>query len=153
MVGRKKYTTISVPYEVRDTVKSLATARKVAQWRVIHEAVMHYRLAYLSHFTTNTGWLNKAAWYAYKLSASIGEFRADPSEEKKGMLLRTIDQIEARLGVDCAALRYAVEAYAKSPSRKNRVVLNDAAKEVVGQIITALARKESQKDKKEKEES
>jgi len=139
-----KTTTIRVPVEIRDTIRSLAQKRKVPYWKIVHESVTHYRLAYLSHFVQHTGKLNRAAWYAYKLAASVGEYRRDPCKETYEMLQRTIQQIEGRLGVDCSLLRKAVEVYAAKPDRRNRQLLNDAAKSVVGEVIATILSGEEQ---------
>lgn len=133
-----KSTTIRVPVEFRNLVKTLAEKRGVPQWKILHESVVHYRIAFLSHFTMNTKKLNKASWYAYKLSASVGAFRSSPTPENKELLMKTIEQLEQRLGVNGEMLKRAIEDYYKVQSKKYKIALNDAAKELVAQVIVKI---------------
>ena len=133
-----RYTTVRVPVELRNVIKSLARRRKMPMWKIVHEAVTYYRSAYLTHFREFSGDLNKISWYTYKLSASVGELRANPTKENLQLLLTTISQLEERLGVNAELLRAAAERYVKKPERRERIQLNDAAKDVVAQIIEKI---------------
>jgi len=131
-----RYTTVRIPVELRNVVKSLARRRKMPMWKIIHEAVTYYRSVYLTHHKEMND-VGKRAWYCYKLSASVGELRANPTKENLQLLLTTISQIEERLGVNAELLRAAAERYVKKPERKEKIQLNDAAKDVVAQIISS----------------
>mgnify|MGYP001772830533 CR=1 FL=1 len=143
-IGRRKVglemTTIRVPKELRDSVKSTARRMKLPMWQLLHQAFAYYRMAYLSHFTKNSSDIGKIAWYAYKLSASIGEFRANPTKENGNMLAVTATQIAERLGVDINMLKTAVIKYQAQPTQDNRILLNDAGKDVVAQLLTLLTK-------------
>ena len=147
-----KSTTIRVPVEFRNLVRTLAEKRGVPQWKILHESVVHYRLAYLSHFQANTKNLNKASWYAYKLSASVGAFRYAPTDENKELLMRTIEQLEQRLGVNGEMLKRAVEDYYKTQRKKYKIALNDAAKELVAQVIVKILGVEEKKKEEGRKE-
>jgi len=133
--GRRKTTTIWVPIEVRDKVKYIAETMHLPMWRIIYEAVIHYREAYLSHFQVNISELDKISWYCYKLSASVGELRGNPTKENLDMLMVTLEQIRDRLGIDTTLLEANAKRYLVNPDRNNRIALNGSAKEVIAHIL------------------
>jgi len=147
--GRRAITTIAVPIEVRNLIKYYSRTMHLPMWRLIYEAVTHYRQAYLSHFQLNTSKVNKVAWYAFKLGASVGEFRSNPNGENLSFLRTTIAQIKERLGIDTTLLESAVDRYARRADRKNRISLNDSAKDVIVHIIEKIATTEETEEEKE----
>jgi len=140
-------TTISVPIEVRDKVKYVAETMKMPMWRLVYESVIHYREAYLSHFQLGVSELDKISWYCYKLSASVGELRGNPTKENLDMLLTTLEQIRGRLGIDTTLLEANAKRYLVNPDRNNRIALNGSAKEVIVHILEKLALSGEEKEK------
>jgi len=145
--GRRKTTTIAVPIEVRDKVKYVAETMHLPMWRIIYEAVIHYREAYLSHFQLGVSELDKISWYCYKLSASVGELRGNPTKENLDMLMVTLEQIKDRLGIDTTLLEANAKRYLVNPDRNNKIALNGSAKEVIVHILEKLAISGEKKEK------
>ena len=128
---------IRVPWQLWAVIRQMANSDGVPMWQFVQKAVTHYLANYRAHFKDVSN-LDKAAWYAFKLSSSIGEFKANPSDENLQMLLKTVEQVGNRLGIDVAALIGAIHRYKEKPNKKNRWALNDQAKLVVAQIMMKL---------------
>jgi len=128
---------IRVPWPLWAVIKQFAQSENVPMWQIVQKAFTHYLTNYRAHFK-NVSNLDKAAWYAFKLSSSIGEFKANPSDENLQKLLKTVEQISTRLGIDTTALVGAIHRYKERPNKKNRWAVNDQAKLVVAQILMKL---------------
>jgi len=133
-----KYTTIRVPCELRDTIKDTAKRMHFSMWELVYQSVSYYRSAYLSHFEKDSTEIGKISWYIYKISASIGEFRGNPSKDNGELLQKTAEQLAERLGIDINMLKTAAIKYFQNPSQENRILLNDAGKDIVAQLLTKL---------------
>lgn len=133
---KRSWGVISVPQPLAERVKTLSKREGTAMWKILQRTVDYWIASYKGHFKDAPD-LDKASWYAYKLSASIGELRAKPSAESLKMLRKTIAQVRDRLSVETSMLEKAASQYVKKPTRQNRVALNDAAKFTVLQIIAS----------------
>jgi len=136
--GRTPTKTIRIPIDFWIELKYRAERQKTAMWRILWQAYMHYRQAYLSHFKLNTSALSRISWYVFKLGSSVGALKENPTKENLELLKRTLDQLEKRLGVNVVTVRERAEAYVKRPDRKNKVALNDATKSLIAEIIVKL---------------
>lgn len=134
-----KYTTVRVPVQVRDAIKELAMKTHESMWQAVYHAVTYYRAAYSSGFKENVTEVGKIAWYCYKIAASIGEFKQNPSKENGALLQKTAQQLADRFGIDIGMLKAAAVKYFQDPSEENRIMLNDAGKDIVAQLISRLA--------------
>jgi len=126
---------VRVPVEIWRDIRVQAKREKIAAWKVIQRAWSYWKATQREHHAGAMA-VEKKAWYAYKLSASVGEFRGNPTEKNLELLKKTCDQISARLGIDTSKIVLAAEQLMKFNTKKNRMVLNDAAKEVVALIIS-----------------
>lgn len=137
MVGEKKkivWKRVKVPAELHRMLVEEARREKIAVWKVIQRGVTLWRTSTRQAFKPVSD-VSRCSWYVYKLSASVGELRGKPNAENLNLLTATCMEITKRLKVDTSALVLAAEQYVKRPSGKERMVLNDAAKDVVAQII------------------
>jgi len=137
MTNRINWKFIRLPLEVYQEIREQARKEGVAIWKVVHRAWSYWRSTNREHHVEHSE-LDKVAWYVYKLSSSVGELRGFPSPTNLDLLDRTCNQIEERLGVNCNRIRLAARQYVKAPSSKNRMVLNDAAKSVILDMIARL---------------
>jgi len=126
---------VKLPEEFYDEISIYARREKMARWKVLQRAWSFWKTNFLFKKMENEENGGKKAWYVYKFSASVGELRAQPTEHNLNLLKKTCRQIEERLGIDTSKVILAAEQYVKKPTTKNRIPLNDAAKEVVAQII------------------
>lgn len=127
---------IKVPAEIHWTLKDLSQRTKTPIWKIIHQSFTYFRTAYLSHFSENRSELDRKIWYIYKLSSSVGAFRENPTKKNLDMTMRTVGQIEKRLGVNMHELKLALKNYYVRPIKRNKVVLNDTCKMVLIEIIS-----------------
>jgi len=133
---RKSTKLIRVPEELYNRLTKIAEEKDLPIWKVIAEA-----LSYYEHYTKKTKEmqklprLDKASWYCYKLSASVGSLRENPTEENLTLLTKTCKQLEERYGIDASLLVKVATEYQKSKSTKDKIELNEIAKLVVGDII------------------
>lgn len=137
MVGEKKkivWKRVKVPAELHRMLVEEARREKIAVWKVIQRGVTLWRTSTRQAFKPVSD-VSRCSWYVYKLSASVGELRGKPNAENLNALIATCMEVAKRLKVDTSLLVMAAEQYVKRPSKKERMVLNDAAKDVVAQIM------------------
>jgi hypothetical protein len=110
--SRGKGGTIWVPIEFKERVKALAERQGKAEWKVLLDAVALYETTLRKPRTKEElPIVDKVVWYVQKLAMSIGELKANPTEENLQRAMKTIQQIKERLGVDTALLERAVNDY------------------------------------------
>jgi len=124
-------TLMRVPKSLRDKLKRKAEERGVSMWQVLLEAIN--TLDWAKKGIIPRGDLDKVSWYVYKVSASFGELRANPTPENKKATLETLRQLHERLGVDVDDVEVVVRQF--DGSHEKRKVLNDAGKLLVARIL------------------
>ena len=129
---------VKLPEEFHREVSIYARRERIAIWKVLLRAWSFWKSNFVFKRMDTKKNGSKIAWYVFKLSASVGELRADPSERNLELLKKTCKQIQERLGVNTEKIVLAAEQYVKKPTVKSRIPLNDATKEVVAELI-ALA--------------
>ena len=132
MVRRK---TVKVPEPLWYGIREHSKREKIPMWQVIQRAWTYWLGARRSNHAGHAE-LDKLAWYIYKLSASVGEFRANPTENNLAKLTKTCEQISQRLGVDTSLITNAATSYMRKPTNRGRMALNDSTKAVIIQILT-----------------
>ena len=130
-----KWKHIKIPEEFHAQLISWKKRHRIAIWKVLTTSFNFYVDAYRKHFKIPREKTEKIAWYIYKLSASVGAFRDNPSEENLNRLLLTIEQIKNRLNIPTRLLERAVKTYFDYPNKKNRIVLNDTCKNIIVGIL------------------
>ena len=121
--GKGKGATIWVPMEFKEKVKALAEKQGKAEWKVLLDAIALYETSLRKPRTKEElPVVDKVVWYIQKLSMSIGELKASPTEENLNRTLKTVQQIKERLGVDTALLERALTDYVRllKGNRKER---------------------------------
>jgi len=141
MVADKK---IRVPTPLWGALKDQARKEGVPIWVVLHRAFTAYISRYRSHYTRDVDAIDKAAWYSFKLAASIGRLYDNQGDEVKELLSKVIDQIKDRIGIDTRPLEAAIGAFLDNPSQKTRMLLSGATKKTIAEIIDKLLYKEQQ---------
>lgn len=132
-----KWKWVRIPEEVWRGLREQAAREKTAMWKVIQRAWAYWVSASRTHHVKVAN-VDKLAWYVYKVAASVGEFRAQPTEENLRWIENNAKVLRDRYGINAEKLILAARQYAKKPSKKNRMVLNDSAKEVIIQLILTL---------------
>jgi hypothetical protein len=112
--GRGKGATIWVPGEFKERVRLLAQKQGKAEWKVLLDAVALYETSLRKPKTKEElPVVDKVVWYVQKLAMSIGELKANPTEENLQRTMKTIQQIKERLGVDTSILERALTDYVR----------------------------------------
>jgi len=143
--GKGKGGTIWVPVEFKERVKALARKQGKAEWKVLLDAIALYETSLRKpRAKEELPVVDKVVWYVQKLAMSIGELKANPTEENLQRTTRTIQQIRERLGVDTALLERALTDYVRllRGNRKERedevearMEVNMALKSVLIEIV------------------
>jgi len=136
--GKKiKWTTIKIPSELRDQINDLATMLDKPAWKLVLDAVSFFdEQIHKPRLKESLPLVDKVSWYIVKLSTSVAEFKINPTEENFNKLMKTVEQVKERLGVDVDMLVRACEVYKKEPSVDNKMEINAALKIVVFELIT-----------------
>jgi hypothetical protein len=112
--GGGKGATIWVPLEFKQKVRTLAQRLGKAEWKVLLDALSLYETSLRKPKSKEElPVVDKVLWYIQKLSMSVGEFKASPTEENLQRTLKTIQQVRERLGVDTSLLERALVDYAR----------------------------------------
>ena len=112
--GKGKGGTIWVPVEFKERVKALAQKQGKAEWKVLLDALALYETSLRKpRAKEELPVVDKVIWYIQKLSMSVGELKASPTEENLQRTLKTIQQIKERLGVDTLILERALTDYVR----------------------------------------
>ncbi|RLF08420.1 MAG: hypothetical protein DRJ60_00375 [Thermoprotei archaeon] len=133
---RKSTKLIRVPEELYNRLTKIAEEKDLPIWKVVAEA-----LSYYEHYTKKTKEmqklprLDKASWYCYKFSASVGSLRENPTEENLALLANTCKQLEERYGIDTKLVLKMASEYVKKRSTQAKIEMNETAKLIVGDII------------------
>jgi hypothetical protein len=150
--GKGKGGTIWVPVEFKERVKALAQKQGKAEWKVLLDALALYETSLRKPRTKEElPVVDKIIWYIQKLSMSIGELKANPTDENLNRTLKTVQQVRERLGVDTSILERAVNDYYKllrgnKKEREDeveaRMEVNMALKSVLIEIVFKYILKE-----------
>lgn len=136
--SRTVWKMVRVPKELHDRISTLADREGVAKWKIVSRALTFLESWRRAGNVKKLPRFDKACWYIYKLASSVGIFKEVPSDDNYQKLLKTISQIEERLGIDCSLLKKAVEDYKRRPTVSNKIELNDVTKLVIGDIIAFI---------------
>jgi len=119
--GRGKGATIWVPIEFKEKVKALAQKQGKAEWKVLLDAIALYEASLRKpRVKEELPIVDKVLWYIEKLCMSVGEFKANPSEENLQRTLRTVSQVKERLGIDTSLLERALIDYSRMVKGSNK---------------------------------
>ena len=138
----QKWSTIRIPMEVRERIKELGSKTGKVTWEVILEAVTLYE-SFIKRPSVRQSMPNidKLSWYITKVATSFGAFKENPSEENFQYLVKRVEELKDRLGVDAELLLRMAEYYRSAKDeelkKKIRIDLNAAFKQVVKDLIVS----------------
>ncbi|RLG76833.1 MAG: hypothetical protein DRO14_03235 [Thermoprotei archaeon] len=137
---KKEWSTIRIPKEVKNRIDDLRVRTGMVTWEIINNAVSFYeeflRKPSVRTSTTN---LDKLAWYITKLALAYGAFRENPCEEKYEMLVKRVEELKQRFGIEADILVRMADYYksAKDPELQKKIAIDFsmAFKQVVKEIV------------------
>jgi hypothetical protein len=140
-----KGSTIWVPNEFKAKVKALSKKYGKAEWKVLLDALALYETSIRKpKLKEELPVIDKVIWYIEKLSMSVGELKANPTDENLNRTMKTIQQIKERLGADTSILERAINDYYRLLKNNNkarddeveaRLEVNMALKSVLIEIV------------------
>jgi len=134
-----KYTTVKIPKYLHEKIKEISESNGMKQWVLVEQAInLWLSIRKLKNKGKARSRVDRASWYAFKLAQSIGQLKANPTVENLQQTLRTIEQIEKRLNVDCKYLKEAIKWFMEKKDTESIITLNDETKLVIADIIHKL---------------
>jgi len=147
MTTKKRWVSIGVTEELRDLIKQVSKRENIRMYQVVEIAIRRYLTEqkykrrdreYHAGYT-----IDKELWYAFKLVNSIAQLKfvvEEFDEESKvkqyhKLTLKTISQIEERLGIDLDNVKKAIEKFVDNPNGVTKAKLNDETKVAMARIL------------------
>jgi len=119
-VERTTYKRVKIPVGVYEYVRNRAKARGLSMWQYIIQSINFYESALRNVAVADTTKAQNASYYATKLIMAITEFIHRTNQENYDNVVRIINQVEKRKGVDLSTLRQLIEMY-RQKRRKSLV--------------------------------
>lgn len=146
------WTTVLVPKELREKIKTLSLRDGKPQWQVIAEAISFKVSETASpRVKESLSEVEKISWYIVKAVSSIGELKASPTEDNLSRLEKTLTQVSERLGVNVSTVNLVLRiarSYVSEKSDERRKALrrdlNAASKMLVMDIMSSSPRDEDE---------
>lgn len=156
--AKGKGATIWVPNEFKARVKALSKKYGKAEWKILLDALALYETSIRKpKLKEELPVIDKVIWYVEKLSMSVGELKANPTNDNLQKTLKTVQQVKERLNIDTSILEKSLIDYIKlvggnnKNNNKNRedeveakMEVNMALKSVLIEIIYRWILKEEQ---------
>jgi len=119
-VERTTYKRVKIPVGVYEYVRNRAKARGLSMWQYIIQSINFYESALRNVAVADTTRTQNASYYATKLIMAVTEFIHKTNQENYDNVVRIINQVEKRKGVDLSTLRQLIEMY-RQKRRKSLV--------------------------------
>jgi len=130
---------VRLPIPLWGAIKDQSEKEDVPMWVIVERAFTAYISRYRGHWKKDADGVDKAAWYAFKIGATIGRLydhdEGTLPEELQQTMAKVLAQVKERIGVDTSLLEAAIQNYLASPSQETRMLLSGEAKKVIAQII------------------
>ena len=118
--GQTTYKRAKIPDAMYEYIKSRAKARGLSMWQYIIQSINFYESALRNVAVADTTKAQNASYYATKLIMAVTEFIHKTNNDNYNNVMKIIDQVEKRKGVDLSTLRQLIEMY-KQKHRKSLV--------------------------------
>ena len=138
----RRYSYIAVPKEIKSQWIARAESEGIATWVLLHKCFSYYYTASRKHFQFDSDKLAKAIWYIEKLAMSVGAFKTIANEKNYYQVLKNIEDIQDRLGIDLSDLRLAVDRYMRKRSKANKIAINESLRLAIGKLLLWASAKE-----------
>jgi len=141
------FKTVGVKEDVKQIIDEIARRRGWKKYKVVELAIRQFaKEQKYGQKEKKYHWgydIDRNIWYAFKLVNSIASLKTIVDEfddegkirEYMNMTMRTIDQIEERLGIDMGNVKKALEKFIENPTGKNKANLNDETKFAMVKIL------------------
>jgi len=119
-VERTVYKRVKIPTTVYEYVRNRAKARGLSMWQYIIQSINFYESALRNVAVADTTKAQNASYYATKLIMAVTEFIHKSNNDNYNNVMKIIDQVEKRKGINLTSLRQMIEMY-KQKRKKSLV--------------------------------
>ena len=109
-----------MPVGVYEYVRNRAKARGLSMWQYIIQSINFYEASLRNISVSDTTKAQNNSYYYTKLVMAVTEFIHKANQENYDNVVRIINQVEKRKGVDLSTLRQLIEMY-RQKRRKSLV--------------------------------
>jgi hypothetical protein len=139
---KSKGATIWVPNEFKARVKALSKKYGKAEWKILLDALALYEASIRKpKLKEELPIVDKVIWYIEKLSMSVGELKANPTNDNLQKTLKTIQQVKERLNIDTSILERSLIDYIKLVGGNNKNGAKNREDEVEAKMEVNMALK------------
>jgi len=110
-VEKTTYKRVKIPVGVYEYVRNRAKARGLSMWQYIIQSINFYEASLRSISVSDVTKAQNASYYATKLIMAVTEFIHKTNNDNYNNVMKIIDQVEKRKGVDLSTLRQMVVMY------------------------------------------
>ena len=118
--GQTTYKRVKMPVGVYEYVRNRAKARGLSMWQYIIQSINFYEASLRNISVSDATKAQNNSYYYTKLVMAVTEFIHKANQENYDNVVRIINQVEKRKGVDLSTLRQLIEMY-RQKHRKSLV--------------------------------
>ncbi len=125
-VVRTVYKRVKIPVGVYEYVKTRAKARGLSMWQYIIQSINFYEASLRNISVSDATKAQNNSYYYTKLVMAVTEFIHKANQENYDNVVRIINQVEKRKGINLTSLRQMIDMY-KQKRRKSliRVIMQE----------------------------
>jgi Fe2+ transport system protein B len=144
-----KYKELHTDENTYKKIKELALLTKSHMTTVVRQSVdIYYNMVKRPKTKSGMPDINKVAWYIFKFSQSVGQLKAECTEENFNHLMKNLEDLKNRLGLDVDYFEGIVKKFYEFGCNKNvstYVDINDNAKLIITTLLERLLEKPEEK--------
>jgi hypothetical protein len=124
--GQTTYKRVKMPVGVYEYVKTRAKARGLSMWQYIIQSINFYEASLRNISVSDATKAQNNSYYYTKLVMAVTEFIHKANQENYDNVVRIINQVEKRKGINLTSLRQMIDMY-KQKRKKSlvRVIMQE----------------------------
>ena len=130
-------------------IRELAMLTKSHMTTVIRQSVdIYYNMVKRPKTKSDMPDINKIAWYVYKFSQSVGQLKAECTEENFNHLMKNLEDLKKRFEIDTdyfAGIMKKFYEFGCSKNTSTYVDINDNAKVIITTLLERLIENNQEK--------
>jgi len=125
-VVRTVYKRVKIPTTIYEYVRNRAKARGLSMWQYILQSINFYEASLRNISVSDTTKAQNNSYYYTKLVMAVTEFIHRANQENYDNVVRIINQVEKRKGINLTSLRQMIDMY-KQKRKKSlvRVIMQE----------------------------
>jgi len=124
--GQTTYKRVKMPVGVYEYVRNRAKARGLSMWQYIIQSINFYEASLRNISVSDATKAQNNSYYYTKLVMAVTEFIHKANQENYDNVVRIINQVEKRKGINLTSLRQMIDMY-KQKRKKSlvRVIMQE----------------------------